>query len=69
MAYFVSVNGDALIESLQRNDDDSNNNHNKYSPIRAGDHLMQKHLASMMSTRTTDDNDAATANVYSREEL
>ena len=65
MAYFVNVNGDALIESILQSNDDTN--HNKYPPIRAGDHLMQKHLASMSTKKTDNNNDDE--NEYSGEEL
>lgn len=48
MAYFVNVNGDAVIEPLPSCvTGDSQRTAIKYPPITAGDHLMAKHLASM----------------------
>ena len=53
IAYFVNINGDALVETL-----DSCQNENgipdKYGPILAKDHLMAKHLASMEEHATND---------------
>ena len=46
MAYFVNINGDAMVEALT--DDDTEMK--KYVPISARDHLMAKHLASMGGT-------------------
>ena len=46
MAYFVNINGDALVETLDSCQDE-NGIPNKYGPILAKDHLMAKHLASM----------------------
>ena len=46
MAYFVNINGDALVETLDSCRDE-NGRSNKYGPILAKDHLMAKHLASM----------------------
>lgn len=41
MAFFHNLNRDALVRNLRKDEED------KYEPIRAGDFLMQKHLASL----------------------
>mgnify|MGYP003385443684 CR=1 FL=1 len=41
MAFFHNLNRDALVCNLRKDEED------KYEPIRAGDFLMQKHLASL----------------------
>ena len=45
IAFFVNMNGDALVEPIDSCVDE--NNPSKYPPISAGQHLMNKHLASM----------------------
>jgi hypothetical protein len=40
MAYFVNINGDALVQAL-------GGGSSKYPPITTKEHLMAKHLASM----------------------
>ena len=55
MAYFVNINGDALVEPLRMKEDNDNDSNThaqkvKYPPITAKEHLMAKHLASMGET-------------------
>jgi isopenicillin N synthase-like dioxygenase len=48
MAYFVNINGDAIVETMDScKDDKDGQKTTKYGPILAKDHLMAKHLASM----------------------
>jgi isopenicillin N synthase-like dioxygenase len=48
MAYFVNINGDAIVETMDSCKDNKNGHKTpKYGPILARDHLMAKHLASM----------------------
>jgi isopenicillin N synthase-like dioxygenase len=54
IAFFVNVNGDAVIEPLQSCIDyDGGDSSSKYPPITAGEHLMAKHLTSMGETVDT----------------
>jgi isopenicillin N synthase-like dioxygenase len=70
MAYFCNMNGDALIESLIHSTEGERGigaiSSSKYPPIRAGDHLMQKHLASM---KTNGDDEEEEKEHARREEL
>ena len=45
IAFFVNMNGDAHVEPIESCVDGKNPA--KYKPITAGQHLMEKHLASM----------------------
>lgn len=45
IAYFVNINGDSLVTTLETCVDEQNPP--KYPPISAREHLMNKHLASM----------------------
>lgn len=45
IAFFVNMNGDAHVEPIESCVD--RNNPSKYKAITAGQHLMNKHLASM----------------------
>ncbi|KAG7357477.1 2OG-Fe(II) oxygenase superfamily protein [Nitzschia inconspicua] len=49
LAFFVNINGDAVIEPLSSCIDSTEDitTRHKYPPITAGEHLMAKHLASM----------------------
>jgi len=51
IAFFCNINGDAIVEPI------GSEPMKKYPPISAKEHLMAKHLASMVADDDDDDND------------